>query len=82
MCWKIRGFDPVRRVRTKTADGAAWPRIGEGMEDLEWRLRYSEPSTPDIMAAAAVVNAYGTMVRLTQGKRNKVCKLLQEDAES
>lgn len=40
-----------------------WPRAGgEALEEVQWRLRYGEPTKSDLMHAAQVMGAYRALV--------------------
>jgi hypothetical protein len=59
--------------------GGVWPLPDEGMDGLEWRLRYqSRPiSDSDLMAAASVVAAYRALVRAPRVRRDHVVRELR-----
>lgn len=46
--------------------------------DTEWRLRYSTPTREDLLFAASVMAAYGSMIYSTQRKRNYISSVIQD----
>jgi hypothetical protein len=61
----------------KVSDGTMWPR--PRIEELEWLLRYGQPADLERIrfVAASVVNAYGTLIEATNGRRNSVANDLK-----
>ncbi len=42
---------------------SSWPNPGaEVIHDVEWRLRYGDPSRTDLLVAAHVMAAYGALL--------------------
>lgn len=68
---------------TRVGTEMTWPQPGEGMGEVEWRLRYALPeqvTRSDLLYAAGVISAYRALVATTQFNRNKVCGALQRAA--
>ena len=65
---------------TRVGSQMTWPQSGEGMGEVEHRLRYALPeqiTRSDLLYAASVMSAYRALVATTQFNRNKVCGALQ-----
>lgn len=56
--------------------GMTWPNPA-ALEDLEWTLRYGNPSQTDRFIAASVVSAYSELVFMTQLRRADVVRGLR-----
>lgn len=57
-----------------------WPRPGDHMGELEWRLRYGEPSKQDMIVAAGVISAYTQMICDRSSSRvKKICKAIRKN---
>jgi hypothetical protein len=50
----------------------SWPRAGKYASDLEWLLRYGDPTKSDLLAAAGIISAYQQMVFDPESKRRIV----------
>ena len=63
-------------------DGMTWPRPGEGLAELEWRLRYAQDAVTetDKLVCASIVAAYTELVKATQKRRNGICQQLKDEA--
>lgn len=59
-------------------DGTVWPDPADPHE-VEWRLRHTEASRGDVLVAAWYMEAYRALVRLTQKRRNEVCRQLKQE---
>lgn len=59
-----------------------WPCPVEKIMDIEWRLRYGEPTEEDLLCAASVISAYAAMIWKTQAERNRIIKNIRHVAES
>lgn len=57
-------------------DGMNWPSL-EGLEDMEWNLRYARLELTQ-MEAVALVSAYRNLVRASQKRRNYVCREVEK----
>lgn len=69
---KIQGYS-VRIVEPFAHfDDMTWPSTGEYWKDLEWRLRYSNPTRQDMISAASVLSAYRQMIYDPIRKRQRV----------
>jgi len=55
-----------------------WPMPGHRMDEIEWLLRYGQPTHMDQMGAASIIAAYRQMVSDTQAKRNMVISALRK----
>ena len=55
---------------------SSWPAVDEGLDSLEWRLRYSTPGPHDCVVAASIVAAYRALVTATRRKREYVVRSL------
>lgn len=58
-------------------DGMAWPNPLDPNE-VQWRLRYGEPTLMDRMFAASVMNAYHQLVTDPQRIRNAKVRGIRE----
>ena len=64
--------ESVGATRLVLSDGSSWP-VPNG--DLEWTLRYGEPTRRDLLAAASILSAYFALVAQSAvPKRNLVCR--------
>lgn len=43
-------------------DDMVWPKPDKGMDDLDWKLRYGNPSREELLAAASIVSAYSSLI--------------------
>lgn len=68
-----------RYVTIEAEDGSMmnWPADNSEMGVLEWTLRYSKPTTQDLLVAASVVAAYRNLIDLPQKRRNKRCSQIK-----
>ena len=57
-------------------DGTTWPNPADPNE-VEWRLRYGNPTREDILAAASVMNAYGHLVFAPERRRREVVRMIR-----
>lgn len=48
----------LSEIPIRLEDGTTWPRVG----DLEWTLRYGEPSKEQLLTAAWIVASYGALI--------------------
>ena len=55
-----------------------WPAPCARMDEIEWRLRYGQPTHVDQMGAASIIAAYRQMVSDPQTKRNMVISELRK----
>lgn len=56
-----------------------WPRAGQKLVDLDWRLRYApDISSSDRLMAASIISAYRALVYKTQKERNEICAELRK----
>jgi hypothetical protein len=56
-------------------DEMGWPLPDP---DLEWRLRYGNPTTTDRYMAASILSAYqGLICRKTQKQRNRIAMVVK-----
>jgi hypothetical protein len=62
-------------------DGMAWPNPRDPLE-IEWKLRYGQPSREDLLAAASFVAAYKSLVGHSQQRRNAIVAALSRDEGS
>lgn len=54
-------------------DQMCWPRAGDYLNELDWRLRYgTEVSRSDALMAASIISAYRALVWSTAKKRARV----------
>jgi hypothetical protein len=60
-----------------TFDGMVWNLPGEYMSDVEWALRYGQPTKQQLLYAAGVIEAYRQMVADPEEKRRKVIRALR-----
>lgn len=58
-------------------DGQTWPVPGERMDEVEWQLRYGEPTAQARLIAASVLAAYRTLINCSSAKRNQVASKLR-----
>ena len=67
------GRDPKTRTNASHVyfDGMGWPKPDH---DLGWRLRYGTPTRTDLLAAAAILDAYAQMVSDPTAKRQRVVR--------
>lgn len=61
------------------ADRTTWPDPSD-RADLEWELRYAEPTRENVLAAASFIHAYRSLIALPQRERNKKIALLRRAA--
>lgn len=63
-------------------DGMCWPNPDDPRE-VEWRLRYGQPTRQDLLCAASFIGAYQQLVNDPQRVRNsKVTRIrVARDAE-
>ena len=57
-----------------------WPTIGQRLLDVEWALRYGEPTSQDLLFAASILNAYRALVLKTAKDRAEIVRELRADA--
>ena len=62
-------------------DDMTWPKPGEKMGELEWRMRFGTPTKGDLLSAAAIIHAYRKMIFDTQKKRNMIIRELRRKKE-
>ncbi len=55
----------------KTFNGMTWPCPGEEMDEIEWRLRYTNPSN---VVAASIIASYRHLISLPITNREKIIK--------
>ena len=65
---------------TASFDGMAWPVTGNPLDRLQRRLRYGAHVDSDTLQAASVVEAYGTLIRMSQRERNEMVTKLRAHA--
>lgn len=65
--------EPVRQVAYIHFDEMCWPLPSP---DLEWRLRYGNPSRDDLLGAASFVAAYAALLRKSDKRRNSIAKTI------
>lgn len=72
--------DPLRLIGGAyvTFDGQTWPRIHGKIDELEWALRYGQPTDLDRLVAASVVAAYTALVEKTQEDRRRIVAKLRQ----
>jgi len=58
-------------------DGSTWPLPCQGMDDLEWRLRYGGTNPNDRYAAASIIAAYRELIRVPRRRRELVVRRLK-----
>lgn len=58
-------------------DGMTWPRISAGIGDIEWALRYGEPTREEVLVAASVLNAYRALIKLGRVEREAIVRVLR-----
>lgn len=51
-------------------DGMTWPNPADPAE-VQWRLRYGQPSKVDLLVAASFMHAYAHLIALPQRERNE-----------
>lgn len=71
---KPRNIGPVA---VNFDNGACWPRAAGALADIDWNLRYGEPSRSDRLVAAEVVTAWQTLLALPRKKREQVIAALR-----
>lgn len=49
-----------------------WPCPGERMGEIEWQLRYGEPSRKDLLSAASVLAAYQHLIEMPERRRREI----------
>lgn len=49
-------------------EGMTWPNP-QDPDDVQWRLRYGEPTRADLLAAASVMAAYAHLVSMPRRER-------------
>lgn len=59
-------------------DDMCWPTAGAACGDLEWTLRYGEPTRQQLLCAASVLAAYRQMVYDSREKRQRVIHMLKK----
>lgn len=65
-------------MRRTLSDGSSWPAP---TADLEWTLRYGQPTREQLLAAASVVNAYAALVySVPRARRDLVCREMRRPA--
>lgn len=61
-----------------TIEDMSWPMPDN---DLEWKLRYGQPTRAELLQAASILSAYSQMTLFdTKKKRDKICKKIQDEA--
>lgn len=60
--------------------GATWPGIGEGLNDLEWELRYGDPASVR-SSAASVVSAYRALIKQNRETRAAIVRCIRQACE-
>lgn len=61
-----------------TIEDIAWPMPDN---ELEWNLRYGQPTRAELLQAASMLSAYSQMTLFdTKKKRDKICKKIQDEA--
>ena len=60
-------------------DGMTWPNP-DG--DLEWRLRYGEPSREDLLHAAFILHAYASLIDCNRDKRARVVREIKRSSRA
>mgnify|MGYP003577776373 CR=1 FL=1 len=65
----------------KIFDGMTWPFPCERLNEVEWRLRYGEPTQQDRMLAASVMSAYTALIYKTQKERNHIASMLKAEPD-
>ena len=63
----------MKHLYVKLSDETVWPLPGE----LEWTMRYGDPTCGERMRAASIISAYKTIILATQKRRNQVVKELR-----
>lgn len=60
-------------------EGMTWPHVAsEDTEDsIEWKLRYGNPTKIDLLYAASIIAAYGSLIRCTEKKRREVITMIR-----
>lgn len=53
---------------------------GERMGEIEWQLRYGNPSRGDLLSAASVLAAYGRLVDMPERRRREILPELRDGA--
>lgn len=48
----------------------------QGLDDLEWELRYGDPNDVRFLAAS-IVSDYRALIQMTQRRRNEVCEAIK-----
>lgn len=56
-------------------DRVAFPK---SEPELEWTLRYGNPTKSDLYSAAEIIAAYRALIYKTQADRNLICKELKK----
>lgn len=51
-------------------EGMTWPNPTDPA-DVQWRLRYGQPSKADLLVAASFMHAYAHLIDLPQRERNQ-----------
>lgn len=59
-----------------------WPFPGKRLAEVEWALRYGEPTRSDLLVAASVISAYEALVLDPQRKRQMVVRELRRAVAS
>lgn len=52
-------------------DGMTWPNPTDP-NDVQWRLRYGQPSKADLLVAASFMHAYAHLIDLPERERNRL----------
>lgn len=47
-----------------------WPHPADP-DEIQWRLRYGTPTRSDLLVAASFIEAYGALIDMPQGLRNR-----------
>jgi len=55
-----------------------WPTCDNDFSDIEWTLRYSNPSKKELLFAASVMSAYRQLINDPSHKRDKVVKQVRK----
>lgn len=63
-----------KKLFFKPTSDTCFPFPGEEANEIEWRLRYGEPSERDIMYAASTMAAYRELLEATHAWRDAVVR--------
>ena len=67
-----------RNIWTRFED-MTWPVANEALDELEWRLRYSNDlDRVDALSAASVISAYRHLITCTERKRSHVVRCIKQ----